>query len=75
MAWMPWLRTSPVTQSGVSEAKLVATREAAISHQNTLPSPVKNVRMLAPAFLCTAKPIQSIAPKYKTTTIQSVSVR
>src|SRR5438270_10332598 len=39
---MPWVATTPETNSGVSAAKVVATIEVPASHQETLRPEIKN---------------------------------
>jgi len=48
---MPYFATRPVTTSGVSAAKVVATMEVPASHQGTLRPERKNSETLAPALL------------------------
>src|SRR5258708_5757271 len=47
---MPLRATNPVTTSGVSAAKVVATMEVPASHQGTLRPERKNSLILAPAL-------------------------
>ena len=46
---MPYAATSPVTTSGVSAAKVVATMEVPASHQGTLRPERKNSLTVLPA--------------------------
>src|SRR3954453_8687492 len=71
----PFDATMPVTTSGVSAAKVVATIEAPASHQETLRPEMKYSSRLSPPFFVKATPIPADSTKYATTIAQSIAVR
>src|SRR3954466_13358713 len=71
----PFANTSPVTTSGVSAAKVVATMLAPASHQLTLRPERKYSSMLSPPFFVKKTPIPIDSAKYAKTMAQSIVVR
>src|SRR3954451_19933250 len=67
--------TSPVTTSGVSAAKVVATIDAPASHQGTFRPEMKYSLKLSPPRRVNAKPIAAESRKYDATIAQSIAVR
>src|SRR5690242_17035581 len=70
----PLATTSPVTTSGVSAAKVVATMDAPANHQGTFRPERKYSLRLSPPFLVKTKPITDERRKYAATIAQSIGV-
>src|SRR5689334_23944550 len=71
----PCAETSPVTTSGVSAAKVVATIEAPASHHGTARPEMKYSLRLSPPRFVNAKPMPAESRKYAATMAQSIGVR
>src|SRR6478672_3753503 len=71
----PFEATMPVTTSGVSAAKVVATIDAPASHHDTCRPEMKYSLRLSPPFFVNASPIPADSTKYATTMVQSIQVR
>src|ERR1051325_7403642 len=70
----PFAATMPVTTSGVSAAKVVATIDAPASHHGTARPERKYSLRLSPPFFVNAKPIAAERRKYAATIAQSMMV-
>src|SRR5688572_19387196 len=70
----PFAATSPVTTSGVSAAKVVATIAAPASHHGTWRPDRKYSSRLSPPRFAKMKPITVDSAKYATTMAQSIAV-
>ena len=72
---MPLAATMPVTASGVSAAKVVATMLVPASHQETLRPPTKNSSVDPVAWRRYQRPMPRLMAKYAATIAQSNQVR
>src|SRR5689334_25052151 len=69
----PFFATRPVTTSGVSAAKVVATIAAPASHHGTLRPAMKYSLRLSPPRFVKAKPMPAERRKYAATMAQSIA--